>query len=189
MSAKYINTMSRIGKQPITLPTGVTATIADGGVEIKGPKGTLREKLHSHVQVAHIDDGLRITVANVHDGRDKALWGLFGSLLRNMIVGVITGYQKQLEINGVGYKVALQGKNLVLHVGYSHPVTFPLPEGITAGIEKNVITINGIDKQLVGETAARIRKIRKPEPYKGKGIKYMDEVLRRKAGKAAKTAK
>ena len=180
--------MSRIGKQPIELPKGVTANITNSTIEIKGPKGTLREVLHPHVRVSQDGTVLTVSVVNENNKQDRALWGLFGSLVRNMVTGVTTGFQKKLEINGVGYKVALQGKELVLHVGYSHPVHFSLAEGIKAEIEKNVITLSCINKQLLGETAARIRKIRKPEPYKGKGIKYADEVLRRKAGKAAKAA-
>ncbi len=180
--------MSRIGKQPITIPEGVRVAIADGVIEVQGVKGTLAQKIHDRVSIAQEGTALAISVVDTSEKQDKALWGLYGSLVRNMIEGVTQGFEKKLEVNGVGYKVALEGKNIVLHVGYSHPVPFSIPEGIVATVEKNTITLTGIDKQLVGEIAAQIRKVRKPEPYKGKGIKYSDEILRRKAGKAAKAA-
>lgn len=178
--------MSRIGKQPITIPSGVSAQEMDHVLTVKGPKGTLSQKLHDHVTVTSENGTLFIRVLNAEDKSDRALWGLFQRLISNMVTGVTKGFEKKLELNGVGYKVAAVGTSLNLSLGFSHPVTFQLPEGISATIEKNVITLSGIDKQLLGETAARIRALRKPEPYKGKGIKYVDEVIRRKAGKAAK---
>lgn len=180
--------MSRIGKKLITIPAGVTVTIADGSIVVKGPKGELTMAIHPSVIITQEADGLHVNVVNPEVKSDKALWGLYGSSVKNMIVGVTDGYTKDLEVNGVGYKVALKGKVLVLNVGYSHPVEFELPAGITAVVEGNVIKLSGFDKQLIGETAACIRRIRKPEPYKGKGIKYVTEVLRRKAGKTAAKA-
>jgi len=177
--------MSRIGKKIITLPDGVTATITDSEITVKGPKGELTQALHEVVSVEQTEEGLKVSVANEENKQERAYWGLFGSLVTNMVTGVTEGYKKVLEINGVGYRVAMKGNDITLQVGFSHPVDFIVPQGITASVEENRITIEGIDKQLVGETAARIRKIKKPEPYKGKGIKYMDEIIRRKAGKTA----
>lgn len=178
--------MSRIGKKPIELTDKVEAKIEGDLITIKGPKGTLTQKIHPAV-TATIDNGqILVTVKNPESGDEKALWGLFRSLINNMVVGVTSGFEKKLEINGVGYKARVEGSNkLILNVGYSHPVDFELPAGISCSVEANVITISGIDKQVVGEIAANIRKVRKPEPYKGKGIKYIDEVLRRKSGKTA----
>ncbi|MDO8499937.1 MAG: 50S ribosomal protein L6 [bacterium] len=177
--------MSRIGKKLMAIPTGVTVDAQNGVIKVKGPKGELITKLHPRVAVAVKDNTVTVSVANENNTDDRALWGTFGSLVNNMLVGVVAGYKKQLEINGVGYKAALKGADLVLEVGFSNPVTVsPLP-GVKFTVEKNVITVEGIDKQAVGEMAAMIRKVRKPEPYKGKGIKYMDEILRKKEGKAA----
>ena len=128
---------------------------------------------------------IKFSVDNQDDGREKALWGLLRTLVKNMVDGVNQGYEKKLEINGVGYRAAVSGDKLTLNVGYSHPVVYRLPAGVKAEVEANLITLTGIDKQLIGETAAQIRRIRKPEPYKGKGIKYIDELLRKKAGKTA----
>lgn len=181
--------MSRIGKKLRTLPAGVTAEIAGGKFKIKGPKGELAVLLHPLITVVVKDGTVAVTVANENNKRNRALWGTFSSLIANTIIGVTQGYKKQLEINGVGYKANLKGADLNLEVGYTHPVVVKAPNQIKFTVEKNLITIEGIDKQLVGETAAKIRAIKKPEPYKGKGIKYIDEVIRRKAGKtAAKTA-
>ena len=178
--------MSRIGKQPISIPSGVSVTIADQDVRVKGPKGELSLTLHPHVSALETDGVLSVTVKNPDDGGDRALWGLFQRLVANMVTGVTEGFSKSLEVNGVGFKAAVAGNQLTLSFGFSHPVIFTLPDGINASIEKNVITISGADKQLVGETAARIRGLKKPEPYKGKGIKYTTETIRRKAGKAGK---
>lgn len=168
------------------MPAGVEATEKDRSVFVKGPKGTLSQKLHDTVSVALENGTMLVTVKNPTDKSDRALWGLFQRLLSNMVLGVTKGFEKKLELNGVGYKVSVLGAQLNLSLGFSHPVVFALPEGVSATVEKNVLTLQGIDKQLLGETAARIRALKKPEPYKGKGIKYVDEVIRRKAGKAAK---
>jgi large subunit ribosomal protein L6 len=180
--------MSRIGKKLIVVPQGVEVSITDEAVVVKGPKGQLEQALHPRVTVNQDEDGLRVTVVDPSVKQDNALWGLYASLLMNMVTGVTEGYEKKLEVNGVGYKVAASGNKVTLNVGYSHPVDFTLPEGVQVAVEKNVITLTGINKQLVGQTAADIRKVRKPEPYKGKGIKYVDEVIQRKAGKAGKAA-
>lgn len=181
--------MSRIGKKPIVLPSEVTVTILPGQVTVQGPKGNLSCRLHPHVHVTLQEKTLVLMVDRPEDAEDAALWGTFGSILANMVEGVCSGFEKKLEINGVGYKASVSGNTLTLEVGFSHPVQFSVPEGISVTVEKNVVTIRGIDKQLVGEVAARIRHVREPEPYKGKGIKYIDEVIRRKEGKSAKGAK
>lgn len=177
--------MSRLGKMPIKLPTGTQAKLEKGFVMVKGPKGELKIEMHPLVKIEITDQEIKLTVDNQDNVKERALWGLFRSLVKNMVVGVNEGYVKQLEINGVGYRAAVSGKKLTLNVGYSHPVIYDLPEGIKAEVQANIIILSGIDKHLVGETAAQIRKIRKPEPYKGKGIKYVEEILRRKAGKTA----
>ena len=178
--------MSRIGKQPIPIPSGVQITITDGVVCVKGPKGELSQALHPSVVCTQDGDVLSISVKDPEDGGQRALWGLFQRLVANMVRGITEGFSKQLEINGVGFKAALAGNQLTLSLGFSHPIIFTLPEGIQGSVEKNVITVSGADKQQVGETAARIRALKKPEPYKGKGIKYSNETVRRKAGKAGK---
>ncbi|MFC1612383.1 50S ribosomal protein L6 [Patescibacteria group bacterium] len=184
--------MSRIGKKPIIIPNGVEVNINGQNVSAKGPKGDLELNLHklvkAEIKKENDEKFLQVTVLDPENVTQRALWGLSAKLIYNIIEGVTKGFEKKLEVNGVGYKVSLQGNKLKLEVGYSHPVEYALPEGIEAKVEKNIITISGIDKQLVGEVAAQIRKIRKPEPYKGKGIKYIDEEVRRKAGKAAKVA-
>lgn len=177
--------MSRIGKKIIEVPEGVDITITTESIVVKGPKGQLEQVIHPNITVKQEDNTIKVTVEDPSEKKNNALWGLFGSLITNMIVGVKTPYQKQLEVNGVGYKVALSGKKLTLNLGYSHPIDFEIPETVDVVVEKNVITLTSINKQLVGQVAADIRKLRKPEPYKGKGIKYMEEVIRRKAGKTA----
>lgn len=177
--------MSRIGKQIIEIPQGVTATFENRVVTVKGPKGELKKAVHELVTVNVAEKEITVSVANEEKKTERSLWGTFASHVKNMVVGVTEGYTKKLEINGVGYRVQKQGSDLKIEVGFSHPVIFKTPEGITADVEKNVITVTGIDKELVGHTAAEIRRIKKPEPYKGKGIKYIDEVIRRKAGKTA----
>ncbi|HNU95960.1 MAG TPA: 50S ribosomal protein L6 [Candidatus Magasanikbacteria bacterium] len=182
--------MSRVGKTIRKIPSGVTVEIKNGKLEVKGPKGNLSLNLHPRVTVSQQDGALVTGVVSETSKKDRALWGTFSSLIENLLEGVTNGFKKELEINGVGYKVSMKGADLQLEVGYSHPIIYKAPKGITFKVEKNVITVEGFDKQLVGETAAQIRKIKKPEPYKGKGIKYMDEVIRRKAGKtAAKSSK
>lgn len=180
--------MSRIGKLPIPIPDGVTVAIDGRAVSVKGPKGQLALTLHEHVTVQQADHQATVTVQQPDVQSDRALWGLTRMLVANMITGVTKGYEKKLEINGVGFKAQVSGQQLILNLGFSHPVEFPIAPGITMTVEKNVITVAGIDKQLVGETAAKIRSLKKPEPYKGKGIKYIDEVIRRKAGKVVKAA-
>lgn len=184
--------MSRIGKKPILIPVGVDVTTEGAVVTVKGPKGILTRTLHAHVSAALGEtEGkktLSVTVASPDVVRDRALWGLSRTLLANMIEGVTKGYEKKLEVVGIGYKVAGGASKLTLDVGFSHTVDVVMPPGVVATVEKNVITLASADKELLGETAARVRRIRPPEPYKGKGIKYADETIRRKAGKAAKAA-
>ncbi len=177
--------MSRIGKQIITIPAGVTVTTENGQLKVKGPKGEIVRPLNRLVTVTIADGTVSASVANPDEKSERSLWGTWGAHISNMIEGVTTGFKKELEINGVGYRVAMQGKDLKLEVGYSHPVIFPIPAGIVASVEKNLISLTGFDKELVGSTAARVRAVRKPEPYKGKGIKYVTEIIRRKAGKTA----
>ena len=181
--------MSRLGKLPIELKDGTQAKIEKGFVIVKGPKGELKQAIHNLVKVEINDKEILVKVAKEKDKQQRSLWGLSRSLINNMVVGVNEGFTKKLEINGVGFKAAVSGQKLTLNLGFSHPIIYDVPDGITAQVEgNNVIIISGIDKQLVGEVAAQIRKKRKPEPYKGKGIKYSDEVVRRKAGKAAAKA-
>ena len=179
--------MSRIGRMPIAVPAGVTVDIAENNkVTVKGPKGTLERVLASEMEI--VKDGDVIEVKRPNDlKRMKSLHGLTRTLLNNMIVGVTEGYQKVLEINGVGYRAAKQGNKLVLSLGYSHPVEMEDPEGLEVVVEdQNKVIVKGIDKEKVGQYAAEIREKRAPEPYKGKGIKYADEVIRRKVGKTGK---
>lgn len=180
--------MSRIGKQPIIIPDGVTVKITDNQINVKGLKGELNQLIHRLVKVEQKGNELIVSVINPEEKKQRAIWGLYRKLIDNMVKGVTEGFSKQLEINGVGYKAVVQGDTLVLNVGYSHSVEYKIPQGIEIKVEKNIITISGRDKHLVGQTAAEIRAVRKPEPYKGKGIKYIDEVVRRKAGKAAAKA-
>lgn len=180
--------MSRIGKQVLPIPPQVTVEVTSGEIKVKGPKGTLKLATHPRVSVAKTDEGLTVKVVNEVYKKDRALWGTYGSILQNMMQGVTQGFKRQLEINGVGYKATLKGKNLVLEVGFSHPVEIAPPEQVIFSVEKNIITVEGVDKQVVGEMAAQVRAVRKPEPYKGKGIKYLEEVIRRKAGKTAAKA-
>lgn len=181
--------MSKIGRIPIKLPDGVEMKVSpDNIVSVKGPKGELKQALSSGVKIDIADNVATVSVKNQDDKEQRSLWGLSRSLVNNMVIGTSQGYEKKLEINGVGYRAAIKGKTLTLEVGFSHPVVFNLPEQIEAKIEKNIITITGIDKQIVGEISAQIRKIKPPEPYKGKGIKYVEETIRRKAGKVMKSA-
>lgn len=177
--------MSRIGKKPVIIPEGVTATVSDRIVTVKGPLGELKQGFKGKISVRV--DGNKVIVENTDPVKfQKALHGLYRSLIQNMVWGVTKGWSKGLEMSGVGYRAQTSGNKLILSVGFSHPVEYVLPAGITVEIKENVINIKGTDKHLVGETAAQIRKIRPPEPYKGKGIHYIGEVIRRKAGKAAK---
>ena len=181
--------MSRIGKKPIEIPKDVTVTIENRLVSVTGPKGSLTATIHPTVEVALSDaEGKKVLNVSIAPEGTSGMWGLWRQLLDNMIVGVTKGYSKKLEMQGIGFKVAAEGTNaLNLSVGYSHQVIYKLPDGVKAKIEKNIITIEGIDKQLVGETAAQIRRIKKPDAYKGKGIRYVGEVIKLKPGKAAKT--
>lgn len=189
--------MSRIGKKPVILPAGVTAELSGNHLDIKGPKGNLSLDIHPKVSVAVADNEVTVDVAKKEDKREKALWGLSRSLVQNMVDGVTTGYTKQLDIIGVGFKAEVRGQTLVLNLGFSHPIEFEIPQGVDAKVEKDpakvgilqyqtTLTLTGIDKQLVGQVAANIRELKKPEPYKGKGIKYSDETIVRKAGKVVK---
>ncbi|MFA6422261.1 MAG: 50S ribosomal protein L6 [Candidatus Buchananbacteria bacterium] len=181
--------MSRIGKKIINIPDGVDFKIEDGFALVKGPKGLLKQEIHPQVHVNINDKEVSIKVDDETIKSQRSLWGLFGSLLTNMVEGVTKGFEKKLEINGVGMRAAVSGNKLVLNVGFSHPVEYLIPQGIQMTVEANVITVSGIDKQMVGEAAAQIRKIKKVEPYKGKGIRYQGEQVRRKAGKAAAKSK
>jgi large subunit ribosomal protein L6 len=177
--------MSRIGRKPVAVPDAVTVEIAPGNIAVKGPKGELRQRLSHEMTVEH-DDGV-VTVARPTDrGEHRALHGLTRSLIANMVEGVTDGFEKRLEIQGVGYRAALKGKKLELALGFSHPVAIEAPEGIDFEVpQPTEIIVRGIDKQLVGQVAADIRKRRPPEPYKGKGIRYKDEQVLRKVGKRA----
>lgn len=175
--------MSRIGKEPVTVLDKVTVSIADRKIDVKGPKGALTFTHHEGVNVVQSDG--KITVTPVNDSnKNRALWGLTRTLVDNMVVGVTSGFKKTLEFKGVGYKAAVKGNSMTLHLGFSHPIEYALPEGIEVKVSKNIIDISGCSKELVGFAAAKIRSFRPPEPYKGKGVKYSDEVIIRKAGKA-----
>ena len=179
--------MSRIGKMPIAIHAGVTVDVAENNkVTVKGPKGTLERVMAPEMEIKV--EGAEITVSRPNDlKRNKSLHGLTRTLINNMVVGVTDGYEKKLEVNGVGYRAAKQGKKLVLNLGYSHPVEMEDPEGVETVVEgQNVIFVKGIDKEKIGQYAAEIRDKRRPEPYKGKGIKYADEHIRRKVGKTGK---
>ncbi len=175
--------MSRIGKKAIAIPSGVTVTLSGQAVTVKGPKGQLAYTAPDEVAVTHADG--QLTVAPNNDSqRARGMWGLSRTLLSNMVDGVTKGYEENLELVGVGYRAAIKGRNLSLQLGFSHDIDMPPPEGITfASAKPTEIKISGIDKQVVGETAARIRRIRPPEPYKGKGVRYAGEKVRRKEGK------
>ncbi|MBZ4642788.1 MAG: large subunit ribosomal protein [Deferribacteres bacterium] len=178
--------MSRIGKKPVDIPAGVEVNIKEGYIVVKGPKGELKQKLHDKVAVS-VED--KQVVVNKKDETKlaRSLFGLYRTLIANMVEGVVKGYEKRLEIVGVGYRAALKGKDLDLSLGFSHPVLVSPPEGIEFAVEgQQKIVVKGIDKQLVGQVAADIRKIRKPEPYKGKGVRYEGERIIRKAGKTGK---
>ena len=179
--------MSRIGKMPIAIPAGVTVDVAENNkVTVKGPKGTLERVMAPEMEIKV--EGAEVTVSRPNDlKRNKSLHGLTRTLINNMVVGVTNGYEKKLEVNGVGYRAAKQGKKLTLNLGYSHPVEMEDPEGVETVVEgQNVIFVKGIDKEKIGQYAAEIRDKRRPEPYKGKGIKYADEHIRRKVGQTGK---
>ncbi len=183
--------MSRIGKLPISVPSGVTINVAESHVKVKGPKGELEFTFHPRVTI-ELDGSTLKVLRKGEEKADRSLHGVTRTLISNMVEGVSKGFAKQLEIQGVGYRAQLAGAKLTLFLGFSHPIEFIPPKGIQLAIDaekKNIITVSGIDKQLVGEVAAKIREYKKPEPYKGKGIRYVGEYVQRKAGKAAASAK
>ena len=176
--------MSRIGKRPVTVASGIEVSL--DGTTLVAKKGNLEKRLETHGRVEISIDGSEVTFTRVgEEKQDAAFWGTYRALFNNIIIGLDKGYSKSLEINGVGYRAAVQGKVLKLQLGFSHDIDFNIPEGLEIKVDKNIITINGTDKQVVGQAAAEIRDFRPPEPYKGKGVKYTDEVIIRKAGKAA----
>ncbi len=175
--------MSRLGKQPVTIPAGVTVTFDGGVLTVTGPKGTLTRDIRKDVNIEI--EGTTVTLTPGKTTMAPALWGTYAAHTRNMIKGVTTGFEKILEIEGVGYRAEVKGNQLVLNVGFSHPVPLDVPAGITALVEKSVITLTGSDKDALGQFAANVRKVRKPEPYKGKGIRYRGEFIIRKQGKKA----
>ena len=177
--------MSRIGKQQLTIPTGVTVTAADQTITVKGPKGELRRVFPRQVQVVIADGAVAVDVVNKEEKKERALWGTIAAHIKNMLKGVTVGFSKELEIDGVGFRASMQGKDLKLEVGKSHPVIYAVPAGATVSVDKNKIKIESPDIELLGQVAADIRDTRPPEPYKGKGIKYVGEIIRRKAGKSA----
>jgi large subunit ribosomal protein L6 len=178
--------MSRIGRKPVILPQGTKLELQDNKIVVTGPKGSLRRPFLEGLTV-NIDGSTVMVQRTSEDKKTKGLHGLMRTLIANMVDGVHKGFERKLEIVGIGYRSELQGNNIIFYLGYSHPITFPLPAGISAQIEKQtLLTIKGIDKELVGQTAAKIRALRKPDAYKNKGVKYADEVLRKKAGKSGK---
>ncbi|MFC1734150.1 50S ribosomal protein L6 [candidate division KSB1 bacterium] len=174
--------MSRIGKQKVIVPEKTEVTVSDGAVSVKGPLGELTRPLHKAVSVS-VENNEVVVTPNDKTPLAKALWGTYSSHVKNMVQGVNELYEKKLVVEGIGYRVNLSGKNLELIVGFSHPVVFTVPEGLTVNVEKNTISVSGSDKEKVGQFTAEIRATKKPEPYKGKGIRYEDEVVRRKQGK------
>ncbi len=180
--------MSRLARKPLVLPPDATVTVTGNVVVVKGPKGELKRTVPESIKILNTPEGIRVEVANPEERTLSAMQGLWVRLILNMVVGVTQGFEKVLEIEGIGYKVAVKGREVVLEVGFSHDVIMPLPEGIDAVAEKNVLRIRGMDKEAVGGFAVTIRLVRPPEPYKGKGIRYQGEIIRRKAGKAAKSA-
>ncbi|MBP9852385.1 MAG: large subunit ribosomal protein [Patescibacteria group bacterium] len=177
--------MSRVGKLPIQIPSGVTITVDSDAIKVSGAKGNLETPQLEGITVKVEDGVLTVTRAN-DEPKIRAKHGLIRALINNMVVGVSQGFSKQLELNGVGFRVALVGTDLKFNIGFSHEVVYKLPQGVTATVEQNKITVSGVDKQQVGQVAAEIRALKKPEPYKGKGIKYIDERILRKSGKSGK---
>ncbi len=175
--------MSRIGKKPISIPPGVQVDWRDGTLSVRGPKGELKRRVGCDVLVKTENDQLLISVENGGGKASKAIHGLQRALIANMVIGVSRGFERVLEIVGIGYRAELSGRKMTLHLGYSHPIHFDLPEGIDAKVDRTKVTLTGIDKELLGKMAAKIRGFRSPEPYKGKGIKYAEEIIKRKAGK------
>jgi large subunit ribosomal protein L6 len=176
--------MSRIGRKPLEIPKGVQVSITAEAVSVKGPKGTLKLPRHKAIEIKE-DKGQLLFTRSGELGPERAAHGLMRALCANMLTGVTVGFTRQLEINGVGYKAEVKGPTLVLSLGYSHPVEYKLPEGVAAKVDKNMLVLSGIDRELLGAAASKIRSFRPPEPYKGKGIKYVEETILRKAGKTA----
>ena len=179
--------MSRVGKKPILIPGNVEVKIEGQKVMIKGPKGELQREIRPEIKVEMRGNEIFVS-PQIETKRTKAFWGLTRALIANMIKGVTEGFEKKLQIEGLGFRASIEDENLLLHIGFTHPVKIKTPLGIKFSIEKNIITVSGIDKELVGQIAAKIRKIKPPEPYKGKGIRYLGEVIRRKVGKKVVTA-
>ncbi|MBS0013025.1 MAG: 50S ribosomal protein L6 [Desulfobacterales bacterium] len=177
--------MSRVGKKPIPVPEKTKLSLNSGMLTVEGPKGTLTRPIHPDVTLELGDEQVVVSVAR-NDKKTKSLWGTTRAQVANMITGVSSGFVRVLEINGIGYRAEVKGSNLELHLGYSHPINFVLPEGIDAAVDKSAIRLSGIDKELLGFAASSIRQMRPPEPYKGKGVKYAEEQVQRKAGKTAK---
>lgn len=178
--------MSRIGKKPVIIPDGVKVELKNGILAANGPKGGLNLEIHPKVKIILSEKEINVDVEEKQNKRTRSLWGLFRSLVQNLVDGVAKGFEKKLEVNGVGFKVATQPGKLVMSLGFSHPVEVLIPKELSVVVEKNIITISGADKQKVGQFAAEVRELKKPEPYKGKGIKYIDEIIIRKAGKVVK---
>lgn len=174
--------MSKIARKPIQIPPGVEVRVGESAVEVKGPKGAHAVPMLQYLTVSVEESGVTVKPTGSHK-QARANWGTMGSLIKNAVEGVTKGFEKTLQIEGIGFRATLQGNNLILNVGFSHPVHYAPREGVTLKVDKNTITVSGINKETVGQTAAEIRAIKKPEPYKGKGIRYSDEVVRRKAGK------
>ncbi len=177
--------MSRIGKKPIEISDKIKITYTDRVLTVQGDKGTLSRTIHPDVNL-NIDDKVLTVSIETMDKKTRSLWGMTRAIIANMVTGVSQGFDRSLEINGIGYRAVLKGNNIEFNLGFSHSIDFPLPEGISANIDKNVIKLSGIDKDLLGYTASTIRSLRPPEPYKGKGVKYVEERIQRKAGKTAK---
>ncbi len=180
--------MSRIGKKPVEIPKGVSVEIKDDEIIVKGEKGELKKKIPPEIKV-EIKEGKIFFSPKIETKKTKALWGLIRSLVSNLIKGVTEGFEKKLEIEGLGYKAEIKGKDLILYLGFARPIEFKIPEGVKITVEKNIISVFGIDKELVGQTAAEIRKIKEPDAYKGKGIRYLGEKIKLKPGKKVVAAK
>jgi len=177
--------MSRVGKKPIEISDKIKISFTDRVLTVSGEKGSLSRTIHPAVNLNIDENSLSVSIDTM-DKKTRSLWGMTRALIANMVTGVSQGFERSLEINGIGYRAELKGKNIEFNLGYSHPIDFSLPEGIAANVEKNVIKLSGIDKDLLGYTASTIRSLRPPEPYKGKGVKYAEEYIQRKAGKTAK---
>ena len=178
--------MSRIGKKPVILPSGVKAELNGSSLSVSGPKGVLQIEIHPKVKVNVAEKEITVDIADKENKKEKSLWGLTRALINNLVEGVTKGFEKKLEDNGVGFKVQVSGQKIIMSLGFSHPVEVEIPNDLSVTVDKNLITIQGSDKQKVGKFAAEVRELKKPEPYKGKGIRYIDEVVRRKAGKVVK---